>query len=219
MIVLVLELVLIYFVSRLVLKEIFLILNKFTNRNNLIYSMVALIYLPGTLVHEISHFLAALVLMLPVKKISIFPVFEKNEIKLGSVEYTKRDFLRGIIVGVSPVIFGMFTISLIFYFNIFPSNKFFLNLLFSYLIFSISSNMFSSKRDLQDLFIAIPVFFIILLVFYLLGLKINLSFLVLNNNGILSAILKEVNISLGIVFLINLSFFYILRFINLFFAK
>ena len=181
--------------------------------------MVALIYLPGTLVHEISHFLAALVLMLPVKKISIFPVFEKNEIKLGSVEYTKRDFLRGIIVGVSPVIFGMFTISLIFYFNIFPSNKFFLNLLFSYLIFSISSNMFSSKRDLQDLFIAIPVFFIILLVFYLLGLKINLSFLVLNNNGILSAILKEVNISLGIVFLINLSFFYILRFINLFFAK
>ncbi|KKP86402.1 MAG: hypothetical protein UR89_C0024G0011 [Candidatus Roizmanbacteria bacterium GW2011_GWA2_35_8] len=219
MIVLVLELVFIYFISRLVLKEIFLLLNKFTKRNNLIYSIVSLIYLPGTLAHEISHFITALVLMLPVKKISIFPIFEKNEIKLGSVEYVNRDFLRGIIVGISPVIFGMLSISLIFYYNIFPTDNFFLNLLLSYLIFSISSNMFSSKRDLNDLFLAIPVFIAILLIFYLLGMKIDLSFLVRNNNEIINVILKEINISLGLVFLINLSFLYIFRIVNIFFAK
>src|SRR3989344_2487342 len=147
-----LQIVLIYFLSRRTI-------------NNLFF--------PGTVVHEISHFLMASMLFLKVRSIEIFPKWEKNEIKLGSVQYEKKDFVRGILVGISPFFAGVLFFWSVSGLKLFPSQNVFLNLIFLYLIFTVSSMMFSSKRDLVDLIYIFPLLIFSYGFYYIFDLKLD----------------------------------------------
>ena len=63
---------------------------------------MALLYFPGTAVHEMSHLVMAMILNLKVRDISLLPKIRGNTIKLGTVTYEKKDVVRGLIVGIAP---------------------------------------------------------------------------------------------------------------------
>lgn len=159
---------LLFAVSRENIKFLFLILRN----KKLAFWVISILFFPGTVIHELSHFLTALLLFLRVKDIEIFPNFEKGSLKLGRVIYEKKDFFRSFLVGVSPLFFGTFVLYIIFYFKLFPSKDLFINIFWGYLIFSISSTMFSSKRDLQDAKYLIPLFLFLMMCIYLFDLQI-----------------------------------------------
>lgn len=206
MIILLLLTLLIYFVSRFTIKEIFIFFRKIFPSNKPVYALLSLIYLPGTLVHETAHFVTALLLLLPVKSLSLFPSFTDNEIKLGEVRYEKRDFIRGALVGIAPYFFGLGILSAIFIYNQFPNSNFWLSVLYSYLIFSISSNMFSSKKDLEGIILILPVAAIILIIFYIFDIKLNLDSVMV--------LLDKINHNLLFVLGINIFIFLAFKLLN-----
>ncbi len=206
MIVFLLLIVIIYIITQLIIKELFLLLRKFFKSDFLTFALISLLFLPGTIIHESAHFLTALFLILPVKSMTIFPRWDENEIKLGEVLFIKKDFLRAILVGIAPIFFGIGILFSLFYFHIYPTNNLGLNILYSYLIFSISANMFSSKQDLKDLLLIIPVIIIIVMLFYVFDIKINMN--------TVNAIMNKVNLYISFVLILDIVLFSFTKLLN-----
>ena len=211
MIVFLLQIIAIYIISRLILKELFLFLRKFFETDFPVFILVSFIFLPGTIIHETAHFITALFLILPVKSMSVFPKWDNNEIKLGEVLFVKKDFLRAILVGIAPIFFGIGILFSLFYFHIYPANNIGLNILYSYLIFSISANMFSSKQDLKDSILIIPVVLLVMVLFYVFDIKINTDFI--------NVIMNKVNLYIFFVLIINVFLFSLFKLLNYFIKK
>ena len=157
----------IFFLSRQNFKQLFYLLRKIFHHEKTVYRLISLIFFPGTIIHELSHFFAAMFLFLPVKEIRIFPQFENNQIKLGHVLYVKKDFLRGILVGIAPFFGALLFFFILAFFKLFPSNNSVLNVGLIYLVFAVSSVMFSSKQDLVDIVYLIPFIILLWIIVYI----------------------------------------------------
>lgn len=196
-----------YFLSRQTINEIFYFFYLFIKDKKTVFLLLSLIFFPGTVVHELSHFFLAMILFLPVKGMEIFPKFEGQMIKLGTVNYIKKDFFRGFLVGIAPL-FG----ALLFFWII---SHFPMNLFFYYLIFTVSSNMFSSKKDLEDLIYLIPLGLIIAAIGYILNVSPRLLFYQIFTNKVIISFFSIINHYLLISLLINFLIFGMLRLIRL----
>lgn len=173
MIIFLVEVIALYFFSRAVVKQLYSFFEIFIKSQKTVFLLVSMLYFPGTIIHEMSHFFAAIILFLNVKDIRIFPEFEEDHIRLGSVIFEKKDFVRGILVGVAPIIFAMLIFFTVAINSLYPTSSFALNILFGYLLFTISSTMFSSKKDIVDLIYIIPLAIILIGASYFF-LKFNL---------------------------------------------
>lgn len=165
-----------YFISRQTTNQIFYALRLFIKNEKSIFAIISFIFFPGTIIHEMSHFFMAIILMLKVRGITIFPTWEDGYIKLGSVVYEKGDYVRGVLVGIAPIIVGLLFFWWISAVNIFPSNNVSLTILLGYLIFAVSSTMFSSKQDLVDLIFLIPFIVLGFIIIYIFNIKIQIPF-------------------------------------------
>ena len=177
--------VFLHFISRQTINNLYFFLNLFTKKDKVIFTIISILYFPGTVIHEMAHFFMATILFLKVKDIKILPKIKEHEIKLGSVVFEKHDFLRGVVVGIAPFIFAFIIFYSISLLNLFPSNSILLNIIFLYLIYVISSTMFSSKQDLIDFIYLIPLFIVVFGAFYFFNFNINL---VIDNKSILESI-------------------------------
>lgn len=211
MIVFLLQIIAVYVISKLIIKELFLLLRKFFKSDFPVFILISLLFLPGTIIHESAHFITALFLLLPVKSMTVFPKWDENEIKLGEVLYIKKDFLRAILVGIAPIFFGIGILFSLFYFKIYPANNIWLNILYSYIIFSISTNMFSSKQDLKDSLLIIPVILFSIIILYVFNIKINM--------GNINVIINKVNLYIFFVLIINIALFGFSKLLNNFVKK
>lgn len=121
----------------------------------------SLLFLPGVIIHEISHFFMAAFLGVRTGEISIFPdgPTEEGHERLGSVQVAKTDIFRSSLIGIAPLFFGSVLIIAITKWN-FPQlldPQFLsriplllsvpLNWVWIYLIFAISNTMFVSSAD------------------------------------------------------------------------
>lgn len=201
---LVIQTILLYFISRLTINELFYFLRFFLKNEKIVFSLVSLFFLPGTITHEMAHYFAALILMLQVKEVKIFPEWEKNYIKLGKVLYEKKDLVRSIIVGIAPVLAGFLFFWWMSVFKIFPSQNIILNLFFGYIVFAVSSTMFSSKQDLIDLIYILPLSIIIIGIVYIFDIRFD--FILKNEISIkfLLSSIKSINFYLLLSLTINL---------------
>jgi hypothetical protein len=77
-----------------------------TNPGLAVYS---LFFLPGTVIHELSHWIVAEVLQVRTGEITIFPSASEEEDtqRLGSVATQKTDPFRGFLIGLAPFISGL----------------------------------------------------------------------------------------------------------------
>lgn len=169
------EIFALFFLTRTLLNLSFHLLRKIIHSDRFIIWLMALFYLPGTILHEISHYFFALILAMHPEEVSIFPHIDKNHIRLGHVVYRKRpgDIIRPIVVGVAPFFGAIATLWTIERFNLFPGNVWWHTLLFGYLILAITANMFSSKQDLVDLVYVIPLFLIGGAIINIFSIRIN----------------------------------------------
>ena len=90
---LLLEIIALYLLSRHVVRSVFHFFYQVTRRRNLGMYIFAILFLPGTFIHEISHFLAALFLLVPVGEFELIPKFKEGGggVDLGSVAIAKTD--------------------------------------------------------------------------------------------------------------------------------
>lgn len=71
----------------------------------------SIIFLPGTIIHELSHWVVAEILQVRTGAITIFPDLEGGEggssQRLGSVATERTDPFRGFLIGLAPFISGL----------------------------------------------------------------------------------------------------------------
>ena len=71
--------------------------------------LFAVLVLPGTIVHELSHFIVGLILGGMPSWLSVWPKFDENGSRYGYVEFRNINWFNAAPIGLSPLIipFGM----------------------------------------------------------------------------------------------------------------
>lgn len=148
-------------------------------------NLLSILFLPGVIIHELSHMLIAVILFVPVGDMEFTPKKNENGVKLGSVEIAKTDPIRRSIIGFAPVFVGLMIVVGIVY--LFSSNIEFIKdkdsyiviaavLGTMYLLFAISNTMFSSSRDMEGTLEILITLLIIFVSAYILGFRPQLTF-------------------------------------------
>lgn len=143
----------------------------------------SLIFLPGVILHELSHFITAAFLGVPTGDITIFPKLEELEngakrVALGTVKVAKTDFIRGSLIGLAPILAGtlaLYTIAHLIFSPLLVSQSAdsylaglplaitqvltLKHLAWLYLTFTFADTMFMSREDTRSL----PVLIIFLI--------------------------------------------------------
>lgn len=170
----VLQLILIFLTSMYVMQKLFHLLNKYIKSTSVCFYLLSLLYLPGTLLHELSHLITSIILFVPPHGFDIIPQIDevkdgKYHVRLGSVHHAQTDPIRSMLIGASPIVFGLSFFYIVFQQNVFPHESVLVNIGMLYLFFAISSSMFSSKQDLKESALLIPLLI-------LLGISLVIGF-------------------------------------------
>lgn len=186
------ELALLFFLSRKITAGIFYICYRYTHNKKIGYAVLAMLFFPGTIMHELAHWLIAELLRVRTGEISLYPVIEEQGVRLGSVAIAKTDPVRRLLVGLAPIIVGILMIMAItnIYVQYFPDSIIVLiskshfnllqhyvltfsfrviSLIFFYMIFVVGNTMFSSKRDMEGFYIVMIPLAFLTLAMYLAG--------------------------------------------------
>lgn len=201
-ILLVIQIGVIFFLSRRVYRILVRVFHKIFRNEKVTSYFLSIIYLPGTFIHEISHFLMSLILLVPVGRINLVPEIEESRLKLGSTEIARTDPFRRFFVGVAPIIFGTFFLIMIIYMSV---NTEFFNttlkeIIVIYLTFTVSNTMFLSKKDLEGAWIILLILTVLIVLAQIVGISLNLE---LDSNGIFRNTLKDANWYLLVPIVIN----------------
>lgn len=136
-------------------------------------ALLVLMFLPGTIVHELSHMLVAGIFFVPVGKIDVVPELTKDgRVRYGRAQIGKTDIFRRSLIGLSPLLAGLATLWIIYFLLLSPLPTSFSEILIFmqqpivwlglYLTFFISTMMFSSRKDLEVLLVSVPVLTILI---------------------------------------------------------
>lgn len=92
--------------------EIQALLFILTKRIDLSLTIFAILFLPGVMIHELSHYGMARLLNVPVGKLSLIPQpLPDGRMRLGYVETESTDFIRDALIGTAPLIAGSFVVA------------------------------------------------------------------------------------------------------------
>lgn len=166
--VLIAELFVLFFLSRMLSGEVSMLLHKIFRSEKIAIWILSFIFLPGTIIHELSHAIAAKLVFVPVGRIDLFPRLYGNSLKLGSVEVGRSDPFRDFFIGIAPFLSGGALLLLILFYS-FKNSIYGVNLItviFIYLIFVISNTMYSSKKDMEGAIEFLAILIIPILVIY-----------------------------------------------------
>jgi hypothetical protein len=172
-----LEIIVLFFLSRTVTSRLGKAVYKITKNKKWTVYIMSILFLPGTFIHEISHFLSALILLVPVKQMDLLPEIEEEKVVLGRVPIAKVDFVRRTLVGISPFVSGITIILGGLYYlisNSLLSTPIYI-VLAAYLIFEIGNTMYLSKTDLEGTWIFFLLVFVVVIALYFLGVRLSLT--------------------------------------------
>ena len=95
------------YLPRFLQREIQSIFLLITRQPEISTALFSLMFLPGVLLHESSHFLMAHLLGVKTGRFSIIPKKLGNgQLQLGYVETASTDFIRDALIGAAPLIVG-----------------------------------------------------------------------------------------------------------------
>lgn len=100
-------LVLLMVLQRLLHREIQAIFLILSRSPEFTIALFSLLFLPGVLLHELSHYLVAVVLGVPTPRFSLIPqVLPTGKLQLGYVETARTDIVRDSLIGAAPLFAG-----------------------------------------------------------------------------------------------------------------
>lgn len=176
LIIIFLEILILFLLSKVLPSFLTHIFYFFVKSHKVAIWLLSIIFLPGTLIHEMAHLLTAGALLVSVGEINLMPEIREEGVKLGHVGIQKTDPIRRAIIGFAPVFVGLGMLIGIIYFansQFFEKGRypFWLIATLFYLEVVIGNTMFSSKRDLEGTLGFVVLFVAIFAALYLLGFE------------------------------------------------
>lgn len=139
----------------------------------------SIIFLPGTIIHELSHFFMAILVGARTGKVEIFPRSldsDTDTFVLGSVQTQKLNIVQGVLVGLAPILSGLV---LVFWLSglIFTSYNQLTSysIVIGYLFFTVINSMFPSRSDLNHVIPAVITLTLLFLLLFFSGVNISLD--------------------------------------------
>jgi hypothetical protein len=86
-----------------------------TGDSEMAVALYALPLLPGILLHELSHALAAILLGVRIGRISVQPKLSGQRVQLGFIPVERTDAVRASLIGLAPLLTGSLAVLLIGY--------------------------------------------------------------------------------------------------------
>jgi hypothetical protein len=211
------------YLQRYLQREIQAIFLLITRQAEISMALFSLLFLPGVLLHEGSHFIMARLLGVRTGRFSIIPrKLEGGRIRLGYVETASVDFFRDALIGLAPLITGGVFIAVLGASRL-GLNSLWVSLtqgklelinpaiktivsqpdfwLWFYLIFTVSSTMMPSASDRRAW---LPLFLVIVGVIGLLLLIGIGSILLAKMGAAVTTAVETMNMVFGITVLIHL---------------
>lgn len=100
--------------QRILHREIQLIFYNITKNQEIALGLFSLLFLPGILLHELSHYLFARLLGVQTGRLSIIPKrIPGGKLQMGFVEIVHTDWLRAGMIGAAPLLTGCLAVALI----------------------------------------------------------------------------------------------------------
>lgn len=202
---LLLQLIIIFLTSKYVMHTLFFTLKKYLKSTSVSFYILSILYLPGTALHELSHLFTSVVLFVRPHALSLIPEVSESKnryhVRMGQVHHAKTDPIRGMLIGSAPIVFGFGFFAYISEFNLFPNEVAWINVLLIYLFFSISSSMFSSREDMKESIIVVPL--LILAISILRAKNIDIGTYALSENSV--NFVKNLNIYIVVATITNLA--------------
>ena len=168
------ELVTLFLLSRSLSRYLSYFFYRISKSQHFTISALAVLFFPGTLLHELSHAISAGLLGVHVGTIEFMPKITGDHVKLGSVQIAQTDPIRRFFIGAAPFLFGTIILLGILFYSV--QNHLFNNYLWilfvGYLVFEIGNTMFSSKKDMEGALELFGTIIVILIVFYFLGIRL-----------------------------------------------
>ncbi len=222
----------IFFLSRSVYRQIYLLFYRVGKHRSWAIHLLLLVFLPGTIVHELSHFLAATFLGVRTGTINLIPqIKEEGQVIAGETQIAQCDPIRYSLIGIAPFVSGILLIYSVGRFLLFgdtglafnffsfsawislmQKNFSLLGMFSAFFLFWVSNTMFSSKKDLELLIVPLIFSYIVLFALYFLGLRVSLIPSAAINYFLL--FLKDLSGYLFFALIINFSFFLVLLLLN-----
>jgi len=205
------ELLLLFLSSRVLTGLISkLIFSLSKNKIGTVY-FLSFLFLPGVIIHELSHFLIASILLVRCKDMEFTPKIHGNTVKLGSVQVEKTDFIRSAVIAFAPTIIGCSIITaVLLYFTpgIFNLSKISVwqTLIFLYVLFQIGNTMFVSRKDIEAALKFLLVLSSLLIILYLFNIKILEYFFEFLQKNNTQSFFKELDLFFLVPLFINFSF-------------
>ena len=181
-----LSLILLYLSKHRLTFDLHRLIHRLGGNRNTAIVVWSFIFLPGTIVHEISHFLAAAFTGARTGKIEIFPEYLEEDadeeergtkVALGYVQTQRLNPIQGFLVGTAPFISGLAL--LIFLASLlrasYLSQNYQLLILQGYFFFTIANSFFPSWVDIQQTIPFIVLTIIAALAAWFFGLQIFLE--------------------------------------------
>jgi len=153
-------LIALYLTKKQMTSDLTRLIHRLGGQRRVVIVVWSIIFLPGTIIHEISHFLAAAFTGARTGKIEILPEYLEDEgkddshhtVALGYVETQHLNPIQGFLVGIAPFISGL--ILLVFLASLMKENYLVKNypplFLQVYLFFTIANSFFPSWTDIKQ---------------------------------------------------------------------
>lgn len=170
------ELLVLFLSSQALIRAIGRLVYVLTKSQKVAIHVIAFLFLPGTIIHELAHIISAGVMMVHTGAIEFIPEIHEDGVKLGTAEIGKTDPFRRSLIGVAPVLVGIAIIlGSLFYLSASLMDgknfSFWIYLTLFYIIFVIGNTMFSSKKDLEGSALVLVLLISLLIGLYLLNIR------------------------------------------------
>lgn len=207
------EFITLFFLAKLFTRSLSKLLFALTKSETVTIQILSFFFLPGVVIHELSHMLIAVALFVPTGEIEFFPKIVEHNVKLGSVAIGKTDPVRRAVIGLAPIIVGIaiFFVAAAFYSQSQYKVISLETLILFYLVFEVGNTMFSSTRDLEGLIETMLAGGVLAGGFYvfslLTGINLSLTLPSLDFDQILSPLIM----TFGIAILIDVLLIFLIK--------
>lgn len=128
--------------------------------------LLSILYVPGTLIHELSHYFVARLLGVNARSINLIPRHTKKGFVFGSVQVARTGTVRSLIIGLAPFFVGLPLLIVLSWVAFYSSYGLPVRAFSGYLLLSVFNTMWPSRSDREGLGKALIYISIVALVCY-----------------------------------------------------